>query len=63
MKYHLHRTHILNHANRRWCYEVFVHLHIVGGIGYVGLLFWHCGNMLTSVCNPPPKSSLCFAIN
>ncbi|CAZ81963.1 unnamed protein product [Tuber melanosporum] len=33
---------------RAWCYEVFVHLHIILGVGYVGLMFWHCANVLTS---------------
>ncbi|TGZ76664.1 hypothetical protein EX30DRAFT_399121 [Ascodesmis nigricans] len=33
---------------RAWCYEIFVHLHIAAGLGFVGLLFWHCNNMLTS---------------
>ncbi|KAI5804532.1 ferric reductase NAD binding domain-containing protein [Geopyxis carbonaria] len=33
---------------RRWCYEVFVHLHIMAGVGFLGLMFWHCNNMLTS---------------
>lgn len=35
--------------NRAWCYEAFVHMHIILGVGYVGLMFWHCANMLTSV--------------
>lgn len=35
--------------DRAWCYEAFVHLHIILGVGYVGLMFWHCANMLTSV--------------
>lgn len=48
MKYHLH-AYLLIKKKRAWCYELFVHLHIICGIGYVGLLFWHCGNMLRSV--------------
>lgn len=33
---------------RRLCYEFFVHIHILAGIGFLGLMFWHCNNMLTS---------------
>lgn len=62
MKYHLCAIYMLKIGikKRAWCYELFVHLHIICGIGYVGLLFWHCGNMLTSVRNRsrPPFSSL-----
>ena len=34
---------------RRWCYEFFVHIHILNGVALLGLLFWHCHNKLTSV--------------
>lgn len=33
---------------RRWRYEFFVHLHIICGVGYLAMLFWHCADMLTS---------------
>lgn len=33
---------------RTWAYESFVMLHIPVAIAYVGLLFWHCRNFLTS---------------
>lgn len=50
MRYHLLKDMLIK--GRAWCYEAFVHLHIICGIGYVGLMFWHCGNMLTSVRTP-----------
>lgn len=59
MKYHLH-AYMLIKKKRAWCYELFVHLHIICGIGYVGLLFWHCGNMLTSVRDGYYFFPLCY---
>jgi len=35
-------------APRKLCYEFFVHLHIFAGMGFLGMMFWHCNNMLTS---------------
>lgn len=33
---------------RRWSYELFVTLHVPISIVYLGMLFWHCNNYLTS---------------
>lgn len=33
---------------RRWMYELFVALHVPLSIIYLGMLFWHCHNYLTS---------------
>ncbi|MCJ1336610.1 hypothetical protein MMC09_001888 [Bachmanniomyces sp. S44760] len=33
---------------RRWMYELFVFLHIPVSIVFIGMLFWHCHNYLTS---------------
>ena len=33
---------------RRWMYELFVALHVPLSIIYLGMLFWHCRNYLTS---------------
>ncbi|KAF8451751.1 ferric reductase NAD binding domain-containing protein [Kalaharituber pfeilii] len=36
------------HKVRQWAYEFFVHLHIICGVGYLAMLFWHCHNQLSS---------------
>lgn len=33
---------------RAWMYELFVALHVPVSIVFLGMLFWHCGNYLTS---------------
>jgi ferredoxin-NADP reductase len=37
-----------NSSHRRLYYEFFVHSHILTGVLFIGLLFWHCANQLTS---------------
>ncbi|KAF2130938.1 hypothetical protein P153DRAFT_365562 [Dothidotthia symphoricarpi CBS 119687] len=33
---------------RHWMYELFVTLHVPAAIIFIGMLFWHCNNYLTS---------------
>jgi predicted ferric reductase len=33
---------------RRWMYELFVTLHVPAAIVFLGMMFWHCNNYLTS---------------
>lgn len=44
-------------------YELFVHSHILGAIVYLGLMFWHAGNIGDSVSwghrHVPPSSLSC----
>lgn len=49
---------IFGEGYRRLCYEFFVYSHVVAGVAYLGFMFWHCEDLLTSVRihDPTPRN-------
>ena len=41
-------------------YELFAYSHIFAAIAYLGLIFWHAGNLGDSVCTPVPSPQRSF---